>query len=77
MQAAQNIYLYQRITKVLEKLANEVDTEMDKRFQSFDAKIRETGKDIENLTPVVDSLRNGLAYLRETLFEELERSVEV
>jgi hypothetical protein len=50
---------------------------MDKRFQSFDAKIRETGKDIESLTPVVANLRNGLAYLRETLFEELEQSVEV
>ncbi|ROT34880.1 hypothetical protein SODALDRAFT_381859 [Sodiomyces alkalinus F11] len=59
---AQSLYLYQRLTQVLEKLTEGVEAELEKHWQLHDIKVREALAHLDDLTPRVDRLRdNGSA----------------
>ncbi|CAI4219455.1 unnamed protein product [Parascedosporium putredinis] len=76
LRPAQSIHLYQRITKILEKLTNEVDEEMREKMHLFGDGLREASKEVEELSPIVHGLKDRLGGLKALIFEDLGPQVE-
>jgi len=72
--------LYQRLTKVIAKLADGVEQELQKRMDDLDQRARQASDAVEQLNPQIDKLRDGLHqvhdYLSKDLRESLARSAD-
>ncbi|KAK5653333.1 hypothetical protein OQA88_9024 [Cercophora sp. LCS_1] len=77
---AQNILLYQKLTKVLAKLSDGVESELNKRMDELNKKTRQAFDDLEMLSPQIGQLKDRLAgmetYLSNDLDQTLRRSSE-
>jgi hypothetical protein len=76
----QHILLYQRLTKIIAKLTDSVEADLQKRLEELDNRARQSVEKLERLTPQVDHLSEGLAkvqnYLSSDLLSALGRSSE-
>lgn len=77
MKRDRNIHLYQRITKILEKMTLDVERDMQERLKRMETVWRDTSQSLEDLGPRVDHLRDGLDHLDDGILETLSRSIEV
>ncbi|KAF7553206.1 hypothetical protein G7Z17_g3788 [Cylindrodendrum hubeiense] len=57
---AQNIHVYQRITKVLENLTTQIEAELEERLQSLNRAFHETAGSVGTFATQIDELRTGL-----------------
>ena len=77
---AQNILLYQRLTRAIAKLADGVEIELQKRMDAIDLQAQQIGKSLEQLVPQVDSFGESLSrfesYLSGDLHQILRKSVK-
>ncbi len=75
---AQSIVLYERLTKIIAKLADGVEAELQKRMESLDLHARQASEAMEQLRPQIEKLRNDLAgvhdYLSNNVQEALQKS---
>ncbi|KAL2135786.1 hypothetical protein VTI74DRAFT_6991 [Chaetomium olivicolor] len=68
---AQNILLYQRLTKVVAKLTDGVEAELQKRMEDLDNRARQSVEKLEQLTPHIWRLSEGLARVENYIAGDL------
>lgn len=73
---AQNILLYQRLTKVMAKLAYGVEVEMQRHMDDIELRVQKAGDAVQGLEPELDHLRAKLASLEVYVTNDLQRTVE-
>ncbi|KAK4232584.1 nuclear fusion protein KAR5 [Podospora fimiseda] len=71
----QNILLYQRLTKVIAKLTDDVDVELQRRMDDLDNRARQSLENLERLKPQVDQLAEGLSKLESYLSGDLDNTM--
>ncbi|KAK3342794.1 hypothetical protein B0H65DRAFT_549978 [Neurospora tetraspora] len=64
---AQNILLYQRLTNVMRNLTEGVEAQLHKQMDQLDLRTQQSIKNLDNLTPQIDKLRDGLAMVHDYL----------
>ncbi|KAK4241512.1 nuclear fusion protein KAR5 [Achaetomium macrosporum] len=69
---AQNILLYQRLTRVISRLTDGVEAELQKRMDDLDNRARQSIERLEQLTPQIGRLSEGLARVESYLSEDLD-----
>ncbi|KAF4979317.1 hypothetical protein FZEAL_4458 [Fusarium zealandicum] len=67
----ENLHLYQRVTKILERLTHQIETEMEERLQSLSQTFQAASHLVENLGPQVHQLRTELDLAGDVLRERL------
>jgi len=72
---AQNILLFQRLTKVIAKLTDGVEAELQKRMDEIDNRTRQSVQNLEKLSPQIDQLRDGLAGLEKFLSRDVDTAL--
>lgn len=68
--------LYQRLTKVIAKLAEGVEAELQKRMADFDKQARQASENMRQLNPHIHQLREGLARVEEYLSQDMAHAVK-
>ncbi|EAA28446.1 hypothetical protein GE21DRAFT_9278 [Neurospora crassa] len=72
---AQNILLYQRLTNVMKNLTEGVEAQLQKQMNRLDLRTQQSMKNLDNLTPQIDKLRDGLAMVHEYLATDVEATL--
>lgn len=75
--SAENLHLYQRITKILETMTNRIEVEMEGRLQSLNRAFLAASDSVENLSPQIQRLRSELELTSEALREQLGQAAQV
>ncbi|KAH6843138.1 hypothetical protein B0I37DRAFT_448492 [Chaetomium sp. MPI-CAGE-AT-0009] len=73
---SQNILLYQRLTRVISQLTNGVEAELQKRMDDLDNRARQSVEALEQLTPHIDRLSEGLARVEDYLSKDLDLALK-
>ncbi|GAB1315695.1 hypothetical protein MFIFM68171_05905 [Madurella fahalii] len=77
---AQNILLYQRLTRVIAQLTDGVEAELQKRMDELDNRARQSVEKLEQLAPRIDQLKDkitkAVSYLSHDLDFAMRRSSE-
>ncbi|CAJ2505550.1 Uu.00g129440.m01.CDS01 [Anthostomella pinea] len=68
---AQNILLFQRLTHIMSRLADDVDDKFDRRMNDLDFRAQATGDKIDSLFPHLDRLQEGLLSAENVLSRQL------
>jgi len=68
--------LYQKLTRVIAKLSEGVELELQKRMDDLDNRARQALDNIEQLSPHLDKLRIGLSRVEKYLSGDLEEKLE-
>ncbi|KAI3321179.1 hypothetical protein HD806DRAFT_198165 [Xylariaceae sp. AK1471] len=75
---AQNIILFQRLTKIMSRLADEVDEKIEKRMNDLDLRTQAAGDKIDDLSPLIGKLQHDLenadSMLSNHLLQGLKKS---
>ncbi|KAF5025584.1 hypothetical protein F66182_2328 [Fusarium sp. NRRL 66182] len=74
-QRDENILLYQRITKILERLTRDIEVDMEERFQSLNRAFHTATQSVENLGPQVQHLQTEMEMASKILRDDLIQSV--
>ncbi|KAL2259572.1 hypothetical protein VTK26DRAFT_6712 [Humicola hyalothermophila] len=69
---AQNILLYQRLTRVIAKLTEGVEAELQKRMDDLDSRARQSVEKLEQLSPQIDRLGDELERMGRYLSGDLD-----
>ncbi|KAK4105276.1 hypothetical protein N658DRAFT_503445 [Parathielavia hyrcaniae] len=72
----QNILLYQRLTRVIAQLTDGVEAELQKRMDDLDNRARQSMEKLEQLTPQIGRLSEGLAKVESYLSGDLEQALK-
>lgn len=72
---AQNILLYQKLTKVMAKLTHGVEIELQKHMDNLQFRMNEAADRVHGLKPEVDRLRARLISIEDTVIVALEDSL--
>ncbi|KAM0562832.1 hypothetical protein ACHAPJ_001672 [Fusarium lateritium] len=75
-QKDENILLYQRITKILERLTHDIEADMEERFQSLNRAFNAASQSVENLGPQVQHLRTEMDMASKVLRDDLSFAVQ-
>lgn len=73
----QAIHVHQRITKILEKLTNDVEAELEIRIQSLNHAFRDASNSVETLEPQVDRLKSKIDAVGGFMGETLLKTAQV
>ncbi|KAL2174552.1 uncharacterized protein P884DRAFT_249654 [Thermothelomyces heterothallicus CBS 202.75] len=73
---AQHILLYQRLTRVIARLTDGVESELQKRMDELDSRARQSAEKLDRLKPQLNRLSEGLARLESFLSEDLELALK-
>ncbi|KAL1880583.1 hypothetical protein VTK73DRAFT_5388 [Phialemonium thermophilum] len=73
---AQSVLLYQRLTKILAKLANGVETDLRNRMSGLDTQVRQATENVERMGPHIDRLRQNLADIEDFLSGDLKQRLQ-
>jgi chromosome segregation ATPase len=73
--AAQSVLLYQRLTKIIAKLTDGVEAELQKRMDDIDNRAKQAAERIEQLNPHIDHLRDGLDKVKKHLTSDMEQAI--
>ena len=75
-ETARSVQLYQRLTRVIAKLADGVEAELQKRMADLDNRARRASESMDQLNPQIDQLREGLAKVEEYLSRDMRQAVK-
>lgn len=73
----ENIFLYQRITKILEKLTNDVEADLEKRFQSLNRAFDAASQSVESIGPQAKHLQMEMDKASRILRNDLGDAIQV
>lgn len=73
---AQNILLYQRLTKVMAKLTYGVEVEMQEHMENLELRLQKAGDAAQGLGPELERLRATLADIENYVIHDLEHSIK-
>lgn len=68
--------MYQRLTKVIAKLTDGVEADLEKRMQDLDNRARQSVQQLEQLTPRIERINEGLTRVHNYLSEDLELALK-
>ncbi|KAM5370322.1 hypothetical protein ACJZ2D_008527 [Fusarium nematophilum] len=68
---AESLHLYQRVTKILEKLTRQIETEMEERLKALNLEFQAASHSVGDLGPQVHRLRTELDMATEVLQNQL------
>jgi tetrahydromethanopterin S-methyltransferase subunit G len=68
--------LYQRLTRVIAQLTDGVEAELHKRMDDLDNRARQSVERLEQLTPQIGRLSEGLARVESYLSGDLDRALK-
>ncbi|EMR66354.1 putative nuclear membrane fusion protein kar5 protein [Eutypa lata UCREL1] len=74
---AQHIRLFQKLTKIMNQMTNSVDQELETRLRDFDRRSQEATNKIDNLSPTVDRIGQGLRDIESIISEVLPNTLMV
>lgn len=74
--AAQNILLYQRLTKVLAKLTHGVEIDIQKHMENLELRFKKAGTAAQDLEPQFDRLREKLVRIEDYVSHNLEHALK-
>ncbi|KAI0876722.1 hypothetical protein GGS24DRAFT_450083 [Hypoxylon argillaceum] len=57
---AQNIILFQRLTKIMSKLTDDVDVKIERQMNDIDLRTQAVGEKVDSLSPLLEKLRHDL-----------------
>ncbi|KAJ6437811.1 putative DNA helicase INO80 [Purpureocillium lavendulum] len=72
----QHIHVFERITKILANLTEEVELELELRLQVLDTRLADTTSRIDHMAPHVDDLKDGLLRVKRIVSEVIARRAE-
>ncbi|TGJ88195.1 hypothetical protein E0Z10_g609 [Xylaria hypoxylon] len=76
----QNIILFQRLAKIMTRLADDVDTKVEQRMNDIDMRAQAVGEKVESLSPLLEKLQRDLEnadnMLSHRLFQGIKKSQE-
>ncbi|KAL2264640.1 hypothetical protein VTJ83DRAFT_7150 [Remersonia thermophila] len=72
---AQNILLYQRLTRIIAKLTDGVEDELQKRMEDLDHRARQSIETLEQLSPHIGRLSEGLARVERFLSQDVDSAL--
>ncbi|KAF5704501.1 nuclear membrane fusion kar5 [Fusarium mundagurra] len=75
-QKDENILLYQRITKILEKLTRDIEADMEERFHSLNQAYTAATQSVEDMGPHVRHLRTEMERASQILRDDLGRAAQ-
>ncbi|KAL1841648.1 hypothetical protein VTJ49DRAFT_6754 [Mycothermus thermophilus] len=73
---AQNILLYQRLTRIIAKLTDGVEDELQKRMEDLDNRARQSIEKMEQLSPHMGRLSEGLARVERFLSQDMDSALK-
>ncbi|KAI1077241.1 hypothetical protein F5B20DRAFT_552825 [Whalleya microplaca] len=73
---AQHILLFQRLTKIMSNLADDVDERFDKRMADLDQRAQKTNDKLDSLSPHIDHLRDGLQSAEDLVSSQLAHALK-
>ncbi|RKL14977.1 Transcriptional regulatory protein SIN3 [Fusarium oxysporum] len=76
-QKDENILLYQKITKILEKLTRDIEADMEERFHSLNRAYTAASQSVEDIGPHVRHLRTEMERASQILRDDLGRAAQV
>ncbi|PFH62402.1 hypothetical protein XA68_13841 [Ophiocordyceps unilateralis] len=71
-----NIHVFQRITKVMDRLATQIDTELGARFEHLNKMFKDTTANVDGISPKLDELRAGLVRLGQTVSRDVYQGTQ-
>ncbi|TRX94325.1 hypothetical protein FHL15_004792 [Xylaria flabelliformis] len=74
---AQNIILFQRLTKIMGSLADEVDVKTEQRMSNLDLRTQAVEDKIESLSPLLKKLQHNLEHADQMLSRDLLQGLKV
>ncbi|KAL2150672.1 hypothetical protein VTH82DRAFT_7235 [Thermothelomyces myriococcoides] len=72
---AQHILLYQRLTRVIARLADGVESELQKRMDELDSRARQSADKLDQLAPQLNRVSEGLTRAESFLSKDLEKAL--
>ncbi|EXM23161.1 hypothetical protein V3481_010309 [Fusarium oxysporum f. sp. vasinfectum] len=75
-QKDENILLYQKITKILEKLTRDIEADMEERFHSLNRAYTAASQSVEDIGPHVRHLRTEMERASQILRDDLGRAAQ-
>ncbi|KAI1196401.1 hypothetical protein F5X97DRAFT_305440 [Nemania serpens] len=72
---AQNIILFQRLTKIMSRLADDVDERTEQRMNDIDLRAREVEHQIDSLSPLLGKLEHDLQNAGNIVSHQLLRGI--
>ncbi|GAW14240.1 hypothetical protein ANO14919_036390 [Xylariales sp. No.14919] len=73
---AQNIILFQRLTKIMTRLADDVDMKVEQGINDIDLHAEVVGERIDSLSPVLEKLQHDLQNANNMLSHDLFRGIK-
>lgn len=73
---AQNILLYQRLTKVLAKLTHGVEIEVQKHMENLELRLQKAGTAVQGFEPELDRLREILTRVEKYVSIDIEHALK-
>ncbi|KAI0439666.1 hypothetical protein F4803DRAFT_530115 [Xylaria telfairii] len=73
---AQNIILFQRLTKIMSRLADDVDVAMDQRMNNLSLRTQAVEEKIESLSPLLGKLQRDLEHADKMLSHHLLQGIK-
>ncbi|KAJ8129584.1 hypothetical protein O1611_g4048 [Lasiodiplodia mahajangana] len=73
---AQNIILFQRLTKIMSKLTDDVDAKIEERMNDLDLRTQAAGEKVDSLSPLLEKLQRDLGDAHNILSHQLLRRIK-
>ncbi|KAH8722129.1 hypothetical protein BGZ61DRAFT_572420 [Ilyonectria robusta] len=70
----QSIHVYQRVTKILEKLTTQIEDELEERLRSLNRAFHETAGSVDTFATQVNEIKTGLSMVDEVIQGQLHRT---
>lgn len=69
--------MYQRVTKILEKLTTQIEDELEERLRSLNQVFHETAGSVDTFATQVNEIKTGLSMVDEVIQGQLHRTATV
>jgi ribosome-binding factor A len=73
----EDISLYQRITRILEKLTNDVEADLEKRFQSLNRAFDAASQSVDSIVPQAKHIQTEMEKASRILQNDLSHTIKV
>ncbi|CAI6081663.1 unnamed protein product [Clonostachys chloroleuca] len=71
-----DILRYQRLTNILARLTNEIDTHLEARLKSMDETFQRTKDDLAEIAPRIDAVKKGLGEVEDAVSDGLVHTLQ-
>ncbi|KAM4063080.1 tht1-like nuclear fusion protein [Hirsutella rhossiliensis] len=71
-----NILLFQRITKVMDRLTMQVEAELEARLEALNKMVRDANTNVESINPQINDLKSGLSQVEQMISQVLSQGTQ-